>query len=250
VSFNSFATDKGAQLLLTFVDTSQRIQAATESSEIYHALLGHHLAERLRWAHKLHNGPLQDLQGINFALTALANEPEVTQNISSELSQIRVTVQQIARQLRDMQNELCPPTLATFGLAVAIRSYVQTLQKRHPALAIQLTLNEDGTRLAQAVRTALFYACQQALDNVVQHAAAQQVEVRLTLDDALVQLEVIDDGCGFDVPPDWITIVRKERLGLVSVIERAEAIKGICRIASTLGKGTTLCVIAPILSIA
>ena len=247
VSFNLVSTDKGTQLLIAMVDMSERKQAVTEISEIHHCLLDHQLAERLQWAHKLHNGPIQDLQGINFALMALANAPEVTQHIGSELTQMRMTVQQIARELRDMQNELCPPTLASFGLAVTIQSYVKTLQKRYPALAIQLNLAEDSTRLSPPVRTALFYACQQALTNVVQHAAAQQVQVRLTLDDALVQLAIIDDGCGFDVPLHWITIVREKRLGLAGVMERAEAVKGICQIVSAPGKGTTLSVIAPIL---
>ena len=236
----------GTQSVGAFEEMSERKQAAAEASEIYHRLIDRFMTERLQLAQKLHNGPIQELQGLNFALTALAHAAEVNPKLGDELSQLRVTIQQIARQLRDIQNDLDPPTLTAFGLAAAIQSYVKILQNSNPTLTIQLNLAVDGRRLPQPVRAALFYACKQALTNVIQHAAAQQVQVQLTLAPAFVQLAVIDDGCGFEVPAHWITIVRDGCLGLAGVMERTEAIEGHCQIRSTPGKGTALCVTAPL----
>lgn len=246
ISFSFLPIDNDSQTLITLVEISQRKQAMAEAKEIYHHLFDRYAAKRRQIAQKLHNGPLQDLQSVNFALTAFVRTPELQPDIGNELTQIRVVIQQIARQLRALEDEFGPPLLESFGLAAAIQSRVNALQSAHSSLKIHLDLAADAERLAPPVRNALFYACEQALTNVVQHAHAQQVQIRLTLDANWVQLAIIDDGCGFAVPPHWITIVREQRLGLAAVIERIEAVGGFCQIASLPGQGTTICVIVPV----
>lgn len=246
ISFSFLSLDNEFQTLATLVEISQRKQTMAETKELYHHLFDRYAAERLQIAQKLHRGPLQDLQSLNFALSAFVRMPELQPDIGNELTQIRVVIQQIARQLRALEEEFGPPILESFGLAAAIESRVNTLQSAQPNLKVHLDLAADAMRLSPPVRNALFYACEQALLNVVQHANAQQVQIRLALDGNWVQLAIIDDGCGFAVPLHWITIVREQRLGLVAVTERIEAVGGFCQIASLPGQGTTICATAPV----
>jgi len=81
--------------------------------------------------------------------------------------------------------------------------------------------------------------------NCARHAAAQNIHIEFQLQAEQALLTISDDGQGFDVPYEWITIVRAGKMGLVSAIERAGAIGGHLQIRSAPGMGTTLFVTAP-----
>ncbi len=70
------------------------------------------------------------------------------------------------------------------------------------------------------------------------HAQADQLTIRLNLDDQLITLEVEDNGHGFNKPHRWIDLARQGHLGLVSASERAEALGGKLEIKSDPGQGT------------
>ena len=85
-----------------------------------------------------------------------------------------------------------------------------------------------------------------ALDNVVQHAQASQVFVRLYTTPGQLVLEVRDDGRGFVVPPRWVELARANHLGIIGAIERANHIGGSYKITSAPGNGTTVQVTLPL----
>ena len=103
----------------------------------------------------------------------------------------------------------------------------------------------DGTTLPENVRLALFRIYQAALTNVVRHAQADKVVVRLHLDAEQVMLEVEDNGRGFDLPQRWIELARQGHLGLVGMVERAEAVGGQLTVQSEPGRGTVIRVTVP-----
>jgi len=214
-------------------------------AEIQHRLLDRQEAERMELAQSLHNGPLQEVQALNFALNALSHTTSAMPEVAAEVARLRADIQQITRQLRTLCQQLRPPTLAAFGLVAAIEAHAEAFQADHPGLRLQLSLTNDQAQLPQHTRFALFNIYQQALSNCAQHARAQNVQVEFQILDAEVILAIRDDGCGFDVPQDWITIVRTGKLGLVSAIERAEAIGGHLQLRSAPGMGTALFVTAP-----
>jgi signal transduction histidine kinase len=95
-----------------------------------------------------------------------------------------------------------------------------------------LALPADPTRDAEIFRIA-----QEAMQNALRHAEANRVVVRLSGDNGRLQLDIVDDGVGFDPQaPD----VRSRRLGLTSMEERAQRIGGRLEVRSTRGKGTTV----------
>jgi PAS domain S-box-containing protein len=246
----------GAQCLVAIFDIANHKRRAAEIAELQHRLHDRRIAEYMDLAQKLHNGPLQDLQILNFTLASLSNalattpdlEPSTlsTSAMLAEVTQIRESIRRVSSQLRLLHQELYPPTLASFGLATALQSYVKSVQADYPELKIELNLAKDDSLLPAALRAALYHVCQQALKNIGQHAHARHVKIRLQSKDEQIVLEITDDGCGFDVPQDWVTIVRQGRLGLSSAQERTEAVSGRFQICSAPGKGTTISVIAPI----
>jgi two-component system NarL family sensor kinase len=122
-----------------------------------------------------------------------------------------------------------------FGLERAIRSHVEAFQEKHEQLKIHTKMAEDGRLLPEKYRLALYRIYQECLNNVVRHARASEVNISLDVEAHSITLEVADNGCGFQVPTDWVVLARHGHLGLVGMQERAEAIGGQMQVFSEPG---------------
>ena len=112
-------------------------------------------------------------------------------------------------------------------------------------MVVELDLEDDGQQLSERVRLTLYRISQHILSNVAQHAQATHVFISLKLKDDQVELCIRDNGCGFEMPDDWLTMIQQGKFGLLNCMERAEAIGGHLFIHSHPGKGTALQIIAP-----
>ena len=107
------------------------------------------------------------------------------------------------------------------------------------------SLTPDGQRLPDAMRLALYRVYQEAMNNIIKHAQAQHVHVRLALEAARVTLEIRDDGRGFVLPQRWIELGRQEHYGLLGIAERVDALNGHLDVETAPDQGTTVRVTAP-----
>jgi signal transduction histidine kinase len=128
---------------------------------------------------------------------------------------------------------------------VAIRDHVEKFRDQNPDIRVNLELTQDRQTLSDGVRLALFRIYQQAIHNVARHAQASDVHVRFRWDEETIILEVEDNGVGFEVPENWVELVREEHFGLLGIAERIESIRGKLEIVSVLGSGTLVRAIAP-----
>jgi signal transduction histidine kinase len=225
-------------------DITRRKRMASELVEVRRRLAASQEAERLHLAQELHDGPIQDLYGLSYQLNhleqALAEESDL-----SYLASAQQTVLQTTRTLREICYDLRPPTLAPFGLEVAIRSHTDQFREVHPELDIELSLMPDGQTIPQQMRLSLFRIYQQALSNVMRHAGARRVMVRFEFQGEEMLLEIRDDGRGFNVPERWVTFARLGHLGLVGTAERVDALGGRLEVVSAPGQGTIVRVVVP-----
>ncbi len=243
----SLVRDEGGQIqyiIAMIQDVSRQKQAQAELSEVRRRLAQSREDAWLLLAQELHDGPIQDLYGINFQMQSLAQVCEDEAHLS-QLAATREMLQGTIGRLRATCHRLRPPTLAPFGLQAAIRSHAESLQQTRPDLALQLELEEDGQRLPESTRLALFRVYQQALSNILQHAQAQGMRVHFRLEADRVVLEIEDDGIGFELPERWVDLARAGHLGLVGAVERVESIGGQLDIISVPGDGTLVRAIAP-----
>jgi PAS domain S-box-containing protein len=224
-------------------------QSQRELAEMQRRLIEGREAERLQLAQELHDGPIQELYGVIYILSDLA-QAVTSEADRTHFVQAQKLVQGVVRGLRTMAAESRPPTLAPFGLEKAIKSHIDRLQPAHPELKVKLELMPDGQMLPEQTRLALFRIYQAALSNILRHATAHQVVIRFSLDEEQVVLEVQDDGQGFELPERWIEIARQGHLGLIGMVERAESIGGQLNVVSAPGQGTVIQAVIPHLRIA
>jgi signal transduction histidine kinase len=220
----------------------QRIEM--ELAEVQRRLIDNVEVQRLELAQDIHDGPLQDLYAINMQMEIIRSSFDDEEH-KKLVETANEKLKQVIHSLRTTTGELRPPTLAPFGLEKAIRSHAQQIQTAQPDLEINLDLTPDGKLIEERVRFALFRIYQSAFSNVLRHANASRVDIRLNFNGEKVVIEIEDNGCGFDVPTRWLGLARKGHLGLLGASERAEAIDGKMEIISRPGEGTLVRVTAP-----
>jgi two-component system NarL family sensor kinase len=196
--------------------------------------------ERVRFSADLHDGPIQDLAGISYALGAVA--PTVPGQHASLMARVQEGLQRSIQSLRGLMTDLYPPDLASGTLDEALLTATSELQTE--GIEVTLDLAPVG-KLSPDTVAALYRVARETLANVAKHAAAQAVTVSLTLvepsrpgEDALVRLEVADDGVG--VEPTRLDRRIDGHLGLRLLADRVDALGGQLTVISAPGQGTTV----------
>ena len=195
--------------------------------------------ERRRISRELHDQTGQHLAALLLGLKTLNNS---TNNGSTSLHQSLFQLQKLTERLVEDAHhlawELRPAALDDLGLETAISNYVEKWSERN-SIPLDFHSGLNKLRLPPPVETAVFRIVQEALTNVLKHAAATRVSVMLEYryDELLVIVE--DNGCGFQ--PE----VEHDGLGLVGMHERVALVGGKLNIESEPGLGTTLAIRIP-----
>jgi two-component system NarL family sensor kinase len=152
-------------------------------------------AERRRIAGELHDGVVQQLTGVTYALDAarLGNPDEAQRGevITRAAAELRTGI----GALRSLLVDIYPPNLAHEGLGSALAELASTLERT----GIRVTLDVEGAdRLTPVTAGLLFRTAQEALRNIGTHSGAEQVDIKVTEQDGMVRLVIDDDGRGFD----------------------------------------------------
>jgi signal transduction histidine kinase len=192
------------------------------------------VAERNRLALDLHDSVSQKLFGLLLSAQAaellLERDPD---GAREQVAKLPGLAREALDELRSLIFELRPPALERDGLCGALRKHVEVV-RRIQQHEIELDLDDgvvaDPSRDGEVLRIA-----QEALQNVIKHAGAERISVRLRAQGSRLTLEVEDDGAGFE--PDRPAL-RSRRLGLTSMEERAQRVGGSLTIESTPGAGT------------
>ena len=227
--------DEAEQRLLTAL--AERAAVAITNAELYErAQQVASLEERQRLARELHDSVSQALYGIALgARTAQAllqrDPPAAEEPVDYILSLAETGL----AEMRALIFELRPESLEKEGLVAAVRKQVESVQARHD-LEIEFRACEEPD-MPLPLKEAVYRIAQESLTNVVKHSKATAVEIRLASTGAGLELEVTDDGVGFDTAVDF-----PGHLGLHSMRERAEKAGG--RLSIVSGDSGTRVVVA------
>ncbi|NLE44031.1 MAG: GAF domain-containing protein [Chloroflexi bacterium] len=198
--------------------------------------------ERERLARELHDSVTQSLYSLTLLAEAARQSAISRASISTQqhVARLGEISQQALREMRLLVYELRPPILQRVGLVGALRQRLDVVEKR-AGIRSELTV-EGHTSLPAYVEQALYRIAEEALNNATKHAVASVVEVRLSVNQSSISLDVVDDGQGFDLRAQST----RGGLGLIGMKERAEEIGGTLTIETGPGMGTRVHVDAPL----
>lgn len=198
--------------------------------------------ERRRIAADIHDGVVQDLAGVAYALAGAARQTATSADAAQVFGESSTVVSKSLAGLRSLLVEIYPPNLAEEGLASAVAGLLATAARR----GITTRLDDGALRheLPPTVAALLYRATQEAVRNVVSHSHARRLDVRLVADASVACVEIVDDGIGFD-PVRAEARAAAGHLGLLGLTGLVTDAGGQIRIDSAEGKGTSVHVEVP-----
>ena len=230
----------------TITDITQRKKAEQEILEsrkqmeqLYTHLTDVRENERAEISREIHDQFGQSLTALKFDLNWLADKIDKTPELDSKLKNMVDIVNTTLKDIQRISSDLRPGMLDDLGLISAIQWYSQEFEKRtNVNCHLQL---EEIPDMDSKIALALFRVLQEGLTNVIRHANAKNVEIRLFLQSNNVLLKITDDGVG--IKSDQIN--HKNSLGLVGMRERVNQFNGKLEIGTHEKSGTCLTVIIP-----
>jgi signal transduction histidine kinase len=215
------------------VDLSQRV-----ARETVRRVIDAQELERRRLARELHDETGQALTSMLLGLKTIRGAASDQEAERAEAA-LRELIIEALQDVRALAVELRPAALDDFGLVPAVERLAETFAERSGiAAAVEAAIGEE--RLPAETETALYRLVQEALTNVVRHAAATRVNVVLTRRDGGISAVIEDDGRGFDQRE-----IRDDSLGLVGMRERLALLGGELTVESRPGSGTALLAYLP-----
>jgi two-component system NarL family sensor kinase len=210
-------------------------RARQEREEYLRAAVDASDRERRRIAADLHDGVVQDMNGLALSVAAEARGAAARgeEDAASRLRRISDAGRQLTRGLRNAVVDIYPPTLHREGLGPALADLAEGVGRR--GVAVQLDLAEP-LELPPETESLLFRIAQEGMRNVVSHSGAEHASLAVGREDGRASIVVRDDGRGFDpeaVPP-------RGHLGLRALESLTADAGGSFAIRSKPGAGTEL----------
>jgi len=236
---DEIAQHKQTEALLQEQRAQSRLLAArlTEVEEI----------ERRQLARELHDLAGQNLTALSVTLkiaqTQISNSlhnQELSEQLTARLDDASDLIKETTKRIRNVMDNLRPPALEDYGLLAALRWYGEEFSAR-TNISVAVRGEALAPRPAASVEAALFRIVQEALTNVARHAQAAQAVVTVETDLETIRMVIADDGIGFDTEGAPKSDHR-QRWGLLTMVERAEAVGGSCWVESLPAEGTKVIV--------
>jgi signal transduction histidine kinase len=249
----SLVLDEIADLPNTFAATAndvaaleqvrRRLQASELArNELSRRMMDAQEAERTRISRELHDDIGQSLAILKIqivgARAAASDHPERTRPCLHEFAD---RLDAIIRKVNLLSHDLHSSALEYLGLAAAVESHCRE-RSAQLSIPIQCHCTNVEKDLDSAIALAFLRIAQEAIHNAVKHSRATTIMVRLNGWGRYLNLEIFDDGVGFDIKVTRLS----PGLGLISMRERIHLIGGAFNIFSSPGRGTRIVARAPI----
>jgi signal transduction histidine kinase len=228
-SFNSMAGQIKEKTIELEREKTGRLRSVFDGEEI----------ERQRLSRELHDGIGQYLIALKLRLENLSysDSPKMKENIREVVDMFDNTIDEIRR----MSNNLMPSVLDAFGITIALRNLCHETGDN---IGTKIRFESSGglEEIHSKVKTYLFRIAQEALNNIVKHSNATEVNISLSRKDDVITLTIMDNGIGFDP----LRASDGGGNGLHNMRERAELLNGSFAIESKINHGTTITVAVPV----
>ncbi|GAB4547323.1 MAG: hypothetical protein Fur002_23210 [Anaerolineales bacterium] len=231
---------KIAQLQQAQLDEAQ--QRERLRAELFRKVVSAQEAERQRIARDLHDATGQSLTALGMGLRAVADSMKKKEN-RADFLQLESIASDALKELQRIIADLRPAHLDELGLSATLRWYANRAHEL-TNLMIRVDVGGEEPPLDSAVKIAIFRIVQEALNNVIKHSHATNVNIKVEYRTAKAFIHVRDNGLGFDVESARHRGGRVS-LGLEGMKERAALLGGSLNVSSRPNYGTEIEAVIP-----
>jgi PAS domain S-box-containing protein len=216
----------------------KEIQRQKIKEEVIKSSLQAQEKEREYLARELHDNVNPTLASVKLLIGYMIENKEADVSL---LAKCYDTIQQVITDTRRISHEISPSLVEDLEIGEALE---QLIQKFSLAGNLEISLQNGSSEiisLKQEMKLTVYRIVQEQLNNILKHAAASHIQIKLTYKDGMLTLVIEDDGKGFD------TKKVKKGLGLKNIMMRVKYHNGTFDLASTRGNGCKLAIALPIL---
>lgn len=235
----------GVFLIQKIFDYMKRVEQIKREQEkaLLNAIIQAEERERRRFATELHDGLGPLLSTIKMSVSSLA----AVETNSSSLSVIKNTnmvISEAIKSIQEISNNLSPHVLNNFGVARAIRNFVNKINQSK-GMKVVFKTNAMDARYATGTEVVVYRSVCELLNNSIKHSGASRVTIELTTDDKNILVNYRDNGVGFNA----------ERLfeggkvagtGYFNMLNRVQSLKGALEVVSDKDKGVMVAISVPV----
>ena len=197
-------------------------------------------SERKRIAMELHDGIGQMLTAIKFKVESILQEKGKARAKEKSFEAIIPMVRESVEEVRRMQMDLRPSTLDDLGVLATLGWFCREYQRIYSHIHIQKEIGLQESEVSTPLKVVIYRLTQEAMNNIAKHSKADLIHLSLGKKGDKIDLDIRDNGMGFDLEEIFSTERSKRGLGLSSMRERTELSGGTFAIESTQGKGTVI----------
>ena len=176
-------------------------------------------------------------------MTASAAAWRPSEGIS--LEKIISYVDEAINESRRISVNLRPSLLDDLGLLATLSWFCREFGKLYPDIQIEKQLDVAEDEIPEMLKVVVYRVLQEAMNNVAKHSDAKRVRLNLVKRHNRIELDVADNGCGFDPEEKFSEKLTVGGFGLLGMRDRTILCDGKFEIASEKGKGTTVHISLP-----
>ena len=238
--------EKSYRMVGSVQDIQERKQAEKKVRMLTQELIEAQENERQRISRELHDRVAQDLSSSKIACDLfLDNDQASLPEIMPKISEISKLLNATILSVRDLAYDLRPPGFEELGLTETIFLFCEEFSEKSGVPVDVHFAGLDGLNLRREAEINIFRLIQEGLNNVWKHARASHAIVRLVGASPNVILRIEDDGVGFEIKKRMEAAMDEKRMGLRSMEERANLLRGKMTIQSKQEEGTIIIIKFP-----
>ena len=199
--------------------------------------------ERQRFATELHDGLGPLLSTIKMSVSSLA-EVETNPASLSVIKNTSMVVSEAIKSIQEISNNMSPHMLVNFGVAKAIRSFINKINQSK-GLKVIFDTNIIETRYSTGTEIVIYRSVCELLNNSIKHSKASKININLMGDDKSITVVYKDNGIGFDTK-NLFADEKKQGAGYFNMLSRVNSLKGKLDIESDKNKGVLVTILVPI----
>ena len=217
------------------IDITERKLAEEAMSTMSRRLIEAHEEERTWISRELHDDINQRLALLAVELDRWKQHPPSAGQLSEQIRHAQERINQIAKDVQGLSHRLHSSKLEYLGLTTAANSFCKELSEQNK---VQIQFSHEGIprTLSKEVSLCLFRVLQEALQNAAKHSGVRSFTVDLHGTEDVIDLTVSDVGRGFEEQEAFT----RHGLGLISMRERLQLVRGELSVESKPGAGTTI----------
>jgi signal transduction histidine kinase len=216
-------------------------QQLTQRAELTKAVIEAEEKERTRIASDLHDGVGQLFSAVKMNLNGLIERVDMPRDEDRFLAEKTLAlVEESCKEVRYISHQMMPNMLLRSGIASDVKSFIEKIDSEQ--LKVKVEANGFKDKLESNVETVLYRVIQEAVNNVIKHAHATFLDIKLDREASGICAVITDNGVGFNAAlADTF-----EGIGLKNITARVEYLKGTVNYKSVPGAGTSINVWVPV----